>query len=78
MGLNGYLDIITKKKASSINLPVVAIGGIKYEDVEDIMSTGVDGIAVSGGLINADDMTAETEKMITLLEKIVEQRYNQK
>ena len=78
LGLNGYLDIITKKKASSINLPVVAIGGIKYEDVEDIMSTGVDGIAVSGGLINADDMTAETEKMITLLEKIVEQRYNQK
>lgn len=78
LGLNGYQDIITKKKASSINLPVVAIGGIKYEDVEDIMSTGVDGIAVSGGLINADDMTAETEKMITLLEKIVEQRYNQK
>ena len=78
LGLNGYQDIITKKKALSINLPVVAIGGIKYEDVEDIMSTGVDGIAVSGGLINADDMTAETEKMITLLEKIVEQRYNQK
>ena len=78
LGLNGYQDIIAKKKASSINLPVVAIGGIKYEDVEDIMSTGVDGIAVSGGLINADDMTAETEKMITLLEKIVEQRYNQK
>lgn len=78
LGLNGYQDIITKKKASSINLPVVAIGGIKYEDVEDIMSTGVDGIAVSGGLINADDMTSETEKMITLLEKIVEQRYNQK
>lgn len=76
--LDGYKEIIARKKASSISLPVVAIGGIKYDDIEDIMSTGVDGIAVSGSLINAEDMTSETNKMIALLEKIVEQRYNQK
>lgn len=78
LGLDGYKEIIARKKASSISLPIVAIGGIKYDDIEDIMSTGVDGIAVSGSLINAEDMTSETNKMIALLEKIVEQRYNQK
>ena len=56
-------------------LVVVAIGGITYDDIEEVMEAGVDGIAVSGSLINADDMKAETSKMIELLEKIVEKRY---
>lgn len=75
LGLEGYRDIISKMKAASINLPVVAIGGITYDDIEDVMATGVRGIAVSGSLINADDMTAHTAKMIALLEKIVERQY---
>lgn len=75
LGIDGYRDIIAHKKAVDINLPVVAIGGITYDDIEEVMEAGVDGIAVSGSLINADDMKAETSKMIELLEKIVEKRY---
>lgn len=75
LGIDGYRDIIARKKAVDINLPVVAIGGITYDDIEEVMEAGVDGIAVSGSLINADDMKAETSKMIELLEKIVEKRY---
>ena len=75
LGIDGYRDIIARKKAVDINLPVVAIGGITYDDIEEVMEAGVDGIAVSGSLINADDMKAETSKMIELLEKIVENRY---
>ncbi len=75
LGLEGYRDIISKMKAASINLPVVAIGGITYDDIEEVMATGVRGIAVSGSLINADDMTAHTAEMISLLEKIVERQY---
>lgn len=76
LGIGGYAEIIRRKKAASINLPVVAIGGITTGDIEGIMATGIDGIAVSGALINAENMTEETRRMITILEKIVETRIN--
>ena len=77
LGLDGYRDIIARMKDASINLPVVAIGGITIADIEDVMATGVRGIAVSGELINADNMTKHTADMISILEKIVERQYNE-
>ena len=38
-----------------MDIPIVAIGGITADDVEDLMATGVNGIAVSGAIINAPD-----------------------
>ena len=35
--------------------PVVAIGGIRLADVDDILNTGVHGIAISGAISNAAD-----------------------
>lgn len=75
LGLEGYKNIIAEKTASDINLPVVAIGGISYDDIEALMETGINGIAVSGSILNATDMTTQTQKMIALLEKIIEKRY---
>lgn len=77
LGLDGYRDIIARMKDASINLPVVAIGGITIADIEDVMATGVRGIAVSGELINADNMKEHTADMISILEKIVERQYNE-
>lgn len=74
LGLEGYRNIISRKTESDINLPVVAIGGIRYEDIEGIMETGVNGIAVSGSLINADDPATHTREMISLLENIIDKR----
>lgn len=74
LGLDGYRDIISRMKAASINLPVVAIGGITYDDIEAVMATGVNGIAVSGSLVNADDLTAEASRMIDLLQQIIERQ----
>lgn len=76
IGIDGYAEIMRRKAESSINLPIVAIGGICYDDINDIMDTGISGIAVSGSLINAKNMTEETRKMIFLLESIVEKRLN--
>ena len=76
IGIDGYAEIMRLKAESSINLPIVAIGGICYDDINDIMDTGISGIAVSGSLINAKNMTEETRKMISLLESIVEKRLN--
>lgn len=75
LGISGYREIISRKKESDINLPVVAIGGIRYDDIEELMDTDIDGIAVSGSLINATDMTVHTQEMISLLEKIIAKRY---
>lgn len=77
LGIKGYSDIIARMKEASINLPVVAIGGITADDIECLMATGVRGIAMSGELINAADMKAHTAGIIGQLEKIVERQYNE-
>lgn len=76
IGIEGYAEIMRRKAESSINIPIVAIGGICYDDINDIMDTGINGIAVSGSLINAENMTEETKRMISLLESIIDKRLN--
>jgi len=48
LGLEGYSSIIKQMKQSQIEVPVYAIGGITLEDVNNLMTTGIHGIAVSG------------------------------
>jgi len=48
LGLEGYRSIISQMKAKNIQIPVYAIGGITFENVESLMETGIYGIAVSG------------------------------
>ena len=74
LGVEGYAEIIKKMAEASIKIPTVAIGGIEYADIRPIMETGVSGIAVSGAILAADDIKAETDKMLSLLETIIEER----
>lgn len=64
LGLDGYRSIIAAKHNAGIELPVVAIGGITLEDVPSIMSTGIDGIAMSGAIISADNPVEYTQQVI--------------
>ncbi len=64
LGLDGYRDIIRQCKENSIVIPIVAIGGITCDDISDIMSAGVSGIAVSGAIINAGNPVDETRKFL--------------
>ena len=72
--LDSYANIVKVAANSKREIPIVAIGGIEHSDIERIMSTGVDGVAVSGALINADDTTAATKKMIDQLNEILKVR----
>ncbi|MDE5632062.1 MAG: thiamine phosphate synthase, partial [Muribaculaceae bacterium] len=63
LGLDGYRRIMSEFRRSS-DLPVVAIGGITAEDLEDIMTTGVTGVAVSGALLSADNPAATTRHFL--------------
>ena len=55
LGLAGYQSIVGKMRESNISIPIVAIGGICKEDVSLLMDTGIDGIALSGSVLRADD-----------------------
>ena len=71
LGLEGYKEIIQKMKAENIDIPIVAIGGITKEEIPEIMKTGVNGIALSGCILNAKDPAAETHD---IMEKMKEFR----
>ncbi|WP_288611500.1 thiamine phosphate synthase [Leyella stercorea] len=67
LGLEGYKRIVSDMKTHGIDLPIVAIGGILKSDIADIMQTGVTGIAVSGGILNAESPAEEMKQFISLI-----------
>lgn len=69
LGLEGYRNIVNEVREAGIELPIVAIGGITLEDVDALMATGINGIAVSGAIINAEDPEDYTKKLISRLQK---------
>ena len=68
LGLEGYTDINSKMKAEGINLPIVAIGGITKEDIPSLMKTGINGIALSGSILRAENQIEEMKEIITIIE----------
>lgn len=66
LGLEGYHSILQKLQQDGISIPVVAIGGINYEDIPAILNTGVRGIALSGTILRAEDPVAEVSRILTL------------
>ncbi len=83
LGLEGYREIIHRMKGNncagmkgnncadmkgeSIDIPLVAIGGITKEDIPEIMKTGVNGIALSGCILHAENPAEETREILALL-----------
>ena len=67
LGLEGYQHIIDQMKSHGINLPIVAIGGILESDIKSILATGVSGIAVSGGILNAENPAEEMQRFLKLI-----------
>lgn len=68
LGTEGYGDIVRRMRASGIGLPIVAIGGITFDDLGPIMRTGVTGIALSGSVLRAADPVAEMRRVVEAVE----------
>ncbi len=66
LGLEGYARIVEQMHQNNISLPIVAIGGIAFEDIPAILQTGVTGIALSGSVLRADDPIAEMRRIVEL------------
>ncbi len=69
LGLDGYRSVMAEIRNAGIELPVVAIGGITLEDIDGIMATGVNGVAMSGAIINAENPVEYTKQVIAKLNK---------
>ena len=67
LGLNGYTDICRGCADAGISIPIVAIGGITTNDIPAIMDTGVQGVAISGTIINSENPTQTTQHIIDTL-----------
>ncbi|MFK7796408.1 MAG: thiamine phosphate synthase [Aureispira sp.] len=48
LGIEGYDFLLKKMKKKEIGIPVLAIGGIREEDVTNLRKVGLWGVAVSG------------------------------
>lgn len=49
---------------NNIRIPVFGIGGIKQENVAEVVLTGADGIAIISAILSADDITKAAHDMV--------------
>lgn len=68
LGIEGIRSISEKMLEDEINIAHVAVGGITLDDVVTLMEAGVNGIAVSGAIANAPDITEATRQFLKALE----------
>ena len=56
LGIEGYAKAMNVLKQQNIDLPVLAVGGVTLDDIDDLMKTGVFGIAASSAINQAENM----------------------
>lgn len=64
LGLEGIREICRQMNERGIELPHVAVGGIRLEDIDALLEAGVNGAAVSGAIANAPDIREATRLFI--------------
>ena len=52
-------------------IPVVAIGGLTSENIDQLIGTGIAGVAVVRDLMQAEDIEAKTQAFLTKLDDII-------
>ena len=58
---------VLKEAASTLSIPVLAIGGITPNRVAEVMSNGASGIALISAILTADDIQNTTEEFMRKL-----------
>jgi thiamine-phosphate pyrophosphorylase len=64
LGIEGYQQLLAAIKERGMTPPpIVGIGGITGHNVQELLSTGLHGIAVSGAIANAADVTEAAKRL---------------
>lgn len=72
LGIDGITDIVSQVRNEGMTIPIVAIGGIVADDIEPLMKTGINGIAVSSAIIDAADPVLYTSDLMEKLFNITQ------
>lgn len=67
LGAPGIAEICKYIEGENMEIAKVAVGGIKLNDVQTILKTGVNGLAVSGAIANAEKIADATQAFIAEL-----------
>ena len=70
---NAPITLISTLKTicQRVAIPVVAIGGLTSENIDQLIGTGIAGVAVVRDLMQAEDIEAKTQAFLTKLSDIV-------
>ncbi|CKG34436.1 TPA: thiamine phosphate synthase [Streptococcus pneumoniae] len=70
---NAPITLISTLKTicQTVAIPVVAIGGLTSENIDQLMGTGIAGVAVVRDLMQAEDVEAKTQAFLTKLDDII-------
>ncbi|MBZ2119768.1 thiamine phosphate synthase [Streptococcus infantis] len=70
---NAPITLISTLKTicQTVAIPVVAIGGLTSENIDQLIGTGIVGVAVVRDLMQAEDIEAKTQAFLTKLNDIV-------
>lgn len=67
LGIDGIRDICYEMEKNKIEIPRVAVGGITLDDVLPLLEAGVNGVAVSKAIAEANDIVKATKDFINIL-----------
>jgi thiamine-phosphate pyrophosphorylase len=62
LGKEGYCHTISRLKEAGKNIPIVAIGGILPNDIEDLLQSGIHGIAAAGAVLAENNIELNIQK----------------
>ena len=70
---NAPITLISTLKTicQRVDIPVVAIGGLTSENIDQLMGTGIAGVAVVRDLMQAEDIETKTQAFLTKLDDII-------
>ena len=70
---NAPITLISTLKTicQRVAIPVVAIGGLTSENIDQLIDTGIAGVAVVRDLMQAEDIEAKTQAFLTKLDDII-------
>ena len=70
---NAPITLISTLKTicQRVTIPVVAIGGLTSENIDQLIGTGIAGVAVVRDLMQAEDIETKTQAFLTKLDDII-------
>ena len=64
---DNYKRIVSEVRDAGIELPIVAVGDVSLQDIPQLLSDGVNGIALSKAIVESENPVAFTREVINAL-----------